>query len=115
MPIHTPSRRHQRFFHFLCKNKLLTGDNLNKRIRVDDLTCLFCANPESVHDLLFDCCVLANVWQLCSKLLGVHLNNNFESVASTWLSQKRHLITNMCSSAAPWAIWKLRNALCFHG
>jgi hypothetical protein len=45
------------FLWLLAKNKVLTRDNLAKRKRLDDLSCLFCTESESVSHLFFDCCV----------------------------------------------------------
>jgi hypothetical protein len=43
------------FFWLLYKNKLLTRDNLEKRNRVYDKTCLFCNEMETVRHLFYDC------------------------------------------------------------
>jgi hypothetical protein len=43
------------------------------------------------------------------------LGTDFESVAWLWISEQRHVIVNVCTSAALWAIWKLRNEFCFQG
>jgi hypothetical protein len=45
------------FLWLLAKNKVLTRDNLAKRKKLDDLSCLFCTESESVSHLFFDCCV----------------------------------------------------------
>jgi hypothetical protein len=51
-----PPRVH--FFLWLAsKNKLLTHDNLGKIRKVDDSTCLFCAETETAHHMMFDCVV----------------------------------------------------------
>jgi len=70
--------RVQIFLWLLSKNKLLTRDNLAKRRNVDDKTCIFCSDPESIHHLFFDCCVVRffglsflSVW--VSTVLG-HMN-----------------------------------------
>jgi hypothetical protein len=41
------------FLWLLSNNKLLTRDNLGKRRKVDDQTCLFCNEPESISHLFF--------------------------------------------------------------
>jgi hypothetical protein len=51
-----PPRLHV-FLWLLANNKVLTRDNLAKRRQVDDKTCLFCAELESVSHLFFNCCV----------------------------------------------------------
>jgi hypothetical protein len=45
------------FLWLLSNNKLLTRDNLEKRSKVEDITCLFCQEPESVAHLFFGCVV----------------------------------------------------------
>jgi hypothetical protein len=54
--LYVPSRLHI-FLLLLAKNKVLTRDNLAKRKKLDDLSCLFCTESESVSHLFFDCCV----------------------------------------------------------
>jgi len=39
----------------------------------------------------------------------------FECVAKWWLSRKKYLVLNMCTSAVMWATWKLRNEIYFQG
>jgi hypothetical protein len=43
------------FLWLLSKNKLLTRDNLEKRKRVYDKTCLLCNEMETVRHLFYDC------------------------------------------------------------
>jgi hypothetical protein len=66
---------------FLClmaNNKTLTRDNLAKRKTVEDSSCLFCDDKESIHHLFFECCVAKHMWQVCSdisrKTWGLILN-----------------------------------------
>ena len=120
-PIHTPvvwklniPPRIQVFLWLLSNNKLLTRDNLSKRRNVENKSCLFCAEPESVNHLFFGCCVAANIWNVCSDILETPLSD-FDSIAKLWLCRKKHYITNMCTSAILWSLWKMRNALCFQG
>jgi hypothetical protein len=41
----------------MSKNKLLTWDNLEKRRKLDDSSCLFCGEMESIAHLFFECVV----------------------------------------------------------
>jgi hypothetical protein len=59
------------FLWLLSKNKLLTKDNLEKRQHIDDTTCLFCSERESVHHLFFDCVVAKRAWEMISQVTGV--------------------------------------------
>jgi hypothetical protein len=105
--------RVQIFLWLLAQNRSVMRDNLAKRREVNDPTCLLCSENESIVHLFFDCCVATNVWHYISDLLNVNLGKDFESVASLWLANKKHLITNIVSSAILWVIWKLWNSLCF--
>jgi hypothetical protein len=112
--VHIPSRVHI-FLWLLANNKVLTRENLAKRRPVDDTSCLFCSEFETVTHLFFDCCVAKVFWKVMSEVIGLELGTDFESVARLWISEKRHKIVNVCTSAALWAIWKLRNKFCFQG
>jgi hypothetical protein len=61
----------------------LTRDNLAKRRTVDDGTCLFCNEAESVAHLFFECCIAQAVWAVISELIGRVVGTDFESVALT--------------------------------
>jgi len=65
-----PSRV-QIFLWLLSKNKLLTRDNLAKRRNVDDKSCIFCSEPESIHHLFIDCCVAKIMWSELSQCLDL--------------------------------------------
>jgi hypothetical protein len=50
--ISVPSRVHI-FLWLLANNKTLTRDNLSRRKSLDDKTCLFCNELESISHLFF--------------------------------------------------------------
>jgi hypothetical protein len=110
--IHIPSRVHI-FLCLLANNKVLARDNLAKRKSVDDKTCLFCSGAKSVCHLFFECCAARLFWQTMSEVVGFNLGADFESVARLLICEKKHRIANVCTSAALWVLWKLRNELCF--
>jgi hypothetical protein len=58
---HVPPRIHI-FLWLMANNKTLTRDNLAKRKKVEDGTCMFCAKQESVRHLFFECCVAKVFW-----------------------------------------------------
>ena len=62
------------FLWLLSHNKILTRDNLTKRRPVEDKTCVFCSENESVHHLFFDCVVAKQMWTLISQTSNVHIN-----------------------------------------
>jgi hypothetical protein len=61
--IPVPPRLHI-FLWLLANNKALTRDNLAKRRQVDDKTCLFCNENESLSHVFFKCCVAQCMWQM---------------------------------------------------
>jgi hypothetical protein len=76
------------------------------------MSCLFCNEQESAGHLFFWCCVAKvfseHVFDLCGRTLGT----NFESVAKLWLYEKNVSDVNVCTTAALWSLWKLRNEMC---
>jgi len=58
------------FLWLFSKNKDLTRDNLGKRRKVNDPTCLFCCETESVRHLFFECVVAKQMWSDISDTLG---------------------------------------------
>jgi hypothetical protein len=90
---------------------MLTRDNLGKRRKGEDVTCLFCCETESVHHLFFDCAVATQLWKILSLILNVNLGGSLDEVGKYWPSNKKHCVTNITSSAAIWSIWKVRNDL----
>jgi hypothetical protein len=109
-----PPRLHI-FLWLLANNKTLTRDNLAKRRNVDDETCLFCDDKESIQHLFFDCCVTKCMWQVCFDVCGKQLGADFESVAKYWLHNKKLNCLNVLTTAVFWIIWKFRNEMCFQG
>ena len=110
--IKIPPRVHY-FLWLFSKNKVLTRDNLGKRRKVEDSTCLFCTEHESVYHLFFTCAVARQMWVVLSRTCEVQLGDSFESIGRFWLSNKRNGVVNIITSAAIWCLWKLRNDLCF--
>jgi hypothetical protein len=45
------------FLWLLANNKTLIRDNLAKRRAIEDGTCLFCFEKDSVKHLFFECCI----------------------------------------------------------
>lgn len=110
--IHVPPRLHL-FLWLFSKNKILTRDNLSKRMQLDSTECLFCQEQESIRHLFFDCCVARKVWSELEGYLSFKLGDSYLDIASCWLCNKKFLVRNMLTTAVLWAIWKLRNSICF--
>ena len=129
LPAHTPAVWQlyvppNIFLWLLSNNKTLTRTNLAKRRHVEDITCLFCNEAETVHHLFFGCCVASVMWRHLSEIFGINLGADYEFVARWWLSNNRNAIMNMTffgtimnmtCAALMWSIWKLRNDICFQG
>jgi hypothetical protein len=82
--ISVPPRLHI-FLWLLANNKVLTRDNFLKRRELNDVSCLFCTEIESVNHLLFGCCVATVLWHNLSIMFGKSVGSDFESVARLWL------------------------------
>lgn len=78
----------QFFLWLLPKNKILTRDNVGKRKEVEDKTCLFCCEHESVNHLFFECVVAKQIWLHISEVLNIECGSSFSSVGGLWLSKK---------------------------
>jgi hypothetical protein len=101
------------FLWLVSHNKSLTQENLEKRRAVDDMTCLFCNERESVNHLLFECVVAHKAWGVISAVLGFDIRLNYESIAKRWLCNTKFGIANVINLAVCWGLWKLRKILCF--
>ena len=112
--LYVPPRVHI-FLWLISNNKALTRSNLAKRKNIEDTSCLFCSDFETIHHLFFDCCVASTLWKHVSDIFGVQIGSNFESVARWWVSNKRNCVLNTVGAALLWNLWKLRNEICFLG
>jgi hypothetical protein len=99
VPVHTPGvwglsvpPRIHVFLWLLANNKTLTRDNLHKRRHVEDRSCLFCAEPETIDHLFFKCFVASKIWEEISGIFGVQVGSDFESVARWWISNKKKIL-----------------------
>jgi len=100
-------------YGFYQKNKTLTRDNLSIRKKLDDMSCLFCSEHESVHPLFFECSVAKQMWVYLSEVCDREVGNDFQSIGQMWLCNNRFLVCNIFCAAALWGLWKLRNNICF--
>lgn len=77
-------------FLWLCAhNKILTRDNLAKRREVEDPSCLFCAEFESVQHLMFDCVVAQHVWGFISDFFEIDRITSFDNIFAFWRVHKK--------------------------
>jgi hypothetical protein len=96
--------RVQYFLWLLSKNKLLTRDNLSKRRKVEDPTCLFCNERESIQHLFFSCAIAKQLWHVLSKIFDIQLIASFEDIGKFWLNNKHNGVLNMFTLAAVWCL-----------
>ena len=75
--------------------RTLARDNLAKRQKVKDDTCLFCAEKESCHHMFFECVVATRIWSIISRLLNIEVGNDIYSIGKLWLSDKRNSLVNI--------------------
>jgi hypothetical protein len=101
------------FLWLVINNRALTRDNLAKRRKVEDDSCLFCSEKETINHLFFDCAIAKQCWNMISELIGCRVGEDMINIGKFWLSNKNHCVLNMITSATIWSIWKLRNDLCF--
>jgi hypothetical protein len=76
-------------FLFLANNKTLTRDNLAKRRKVGDASCLFCRDRICLCHLVFECCVTKAIWKDILEIFGWDIGADFESVTRWWLCNKK--------------------------
>jgi hypothetical protein len=66
-------------------NKVLTRDNLAKRKNIDDKTCLFCNESETVLHLFFECCVAHQpIWEIISEVSCLPLIKDIQPLSKIW-------------------------------
>lgn len=66
---------------FVAKNKTLTVDNLAKRRKVEDQTCLVCSEPLPVLHVFFKYFFVVSIWTTVFEKFLV------EFVACLWVSE----------------------------
>ena len=56
---------------------------------MDDISCLFCTEPESVQHLFFKCAVAKQMWVHMSEVCDRAVGMDFLSIGQMWLSKKK--------------------------
>ena len=79
-------------------------DNLAKRREVSDKTRLFCSEAECIYHLFFDCCVAKALWPFLAENIDPSGEWSHEFVATFWLANQKHLLTNVIFVAALWCL-----------
>jgi hypothetical protein len=101
------------FLLLVANNKILTGGDMSKRKPLDDMSCLYCSEAESVNHLFFSRCVAKCAWEALPEIMKFQTMGDFESVAKLWLQNKKYKFVNLCPAAMLCTLWKSRNDLVF--
>jgi hypothetical protein len=83
----------QLFLWLLSHNKLAIMDNLKKRGMDKPEQCCFCSEKESIGHLFFECVVV-------SEFLGYSIGEDYLSLASKWVHEKKFCSVNIISTVA---------------
>jgi hypothetical protein len=75
-----------------------------KRKKLDDVTCLFCTELESVRHLFFECCVAQSMWEtslrcwvfMLAKILNPLLNCGLVTRNTNMLMYSMRLFYGLC-------------------
>lgn len=71
---------------------------MSKRRHVDDVSCVFCSEPESIQHLFFECIVARQLW--VAESVDIPAPSSFCSLLSFWKAKKRFDVVNLITSAA---------------
>jgi len=55
------------------------------------------------------------LWAFLAENIDLSSEWSYEFVATFWLDNKKHLLTNVIFAVALWCLWEYRNKLCFQG
>lgn len=84
----------------LSMDRLLIRDNLGKRRSIEEKTCLFCSEDETINHLFFSLCGgKTGMWDLTFPI-GL----DYVFAARCWLCNKKYSVVNMLSSAVWWSL-----------
>ena len=73
----------------------MTRENLSKRKKLEDISCLFCSIPESVQHAFFERVVAKQCWVEISEIVDIHLGDNLAEIEIFWLSVKKYGLLNI--------------------
>lgn len=68
---------------------------------------------KSLLPFVFECLFICGRWFLLvfNKDVGTY----FDTVARWWISESKNSVLNIFTPAVMWAIWTIRNEMCFQG
>ena len=103
------------FLWLIYYNTSLTRDNLAKRRHVNDMSCVFCSEPETIQHLFFDCIVARHAWEVVADSFNISAPESFELLSSFWKRRKYCEALNIVTAATLWSLWRFRNDFVFQG
>jgi hypothetical protein len=104
------------FMWLVSQNVILTKDNLIKRKWKGNKSCAFCKENENSRHLFFECPTAKYVWSLLAYALGSVCRPNSMAQYWYWIYNILPQTPNLYAvglAAVIWAIWRIRNAVCF--
>jgi hypothetical protein len=106
------------FLWLVANDVILTKDNMVKQNWKGEPSCYFCRQPETVNHLLFTCSIAKVVWATVATCLGANdIPSSFQyswNWCEKWIPNGKQFFA-VGIAAVCWAIWKMRNKICFEG
>jgi hypothetical protein len=105
------------FLRLLCREAILTKDNLVKRNWNGNVMCSFCNNLETVQHLFFDCTLARFLWGVIQLTFDLPKPHNITHVYGGWvqnMNAKSKRILFVGIGTMFWSIWLSRNDIVFN-
>jgi hypothetical protein len=96
------------FLWLLCREAILTKDNLVKRNWKGNDKCCFCSNYETTQHLFFDCPLAKFFWRIIEIIIGLGQPNNIRNLYGGWvqtMNPKQRQLLFVGIGAMLWALW----------
>jgi hypothetical protein len=100
----------------MCRDAILTRENMRKRNWPGSSLCSFCNEVETNNHLFFSCSVSKVVWGIVGSTMGTNLVPNSFWQAMTWFHSflpRDEKFFVVLIAAICWAIWNVRNKITF--
>ncbi|KAJ4758872.1 RNA-directed DNA polymerase (reverse transcriptase)-related family protein [Rhynchospora pubera] len=106
----------QIFLWLMCKDRLLTRDNLALRGWEGDVSCVFCRSLETIDHVFFKCSQVKPLWKWFLQQFGIatvpsSVVDLFDLLSS--IDGQCHHAIKICWCAILWTVWLARNECCF--
>eukprot|EP00253_Pinus_taeda_P027841 PITA_27841 len=111
------SPRSKLFFWCVLRNKVPTGDNLQRRAHHGPTWCALCkATSESLDHLFLLCRVALELWADIKNTIaynGIWVSQNITEAWSEWTVRHKGTKSMSLPAIVTWHIWKARNQIVF--